>query len=137
MTSTYDRGRSFNIFIAFNFFGPALLGIVFLCCKVFETFKVGSSTLSRASFPACFSPCTSRSRGRHPRRLACYVRTYCVPHEGEETMSGSEKRCSHNLQSRHLAWWSADNCGIFPKVNILEARTKTRRGNKSIIEKKI
>ena len=64
-----------------------------------------------------------------------YARTYCVSHEGEETRSGSEKRCSHNLQGDHLAWWSADNCGIFPKVNISEARKKIRRGNNSIIEK--
>ena len=33
------------MFIAFNFFFPALLGIVFLCCKVFEIAKLGSSTL--------------------------------------------------------------------------------------------
>ena len=35
-----------------------------------------------------------------------------------ETRSGTEKRCSHNLQSGHPAW-SADNYGIFPTVNIL------------------
>ena len=29
---------------------------------------------------------------------------------GEETRSGTEKRCSHNLQSGHPTWWSADNC---------------------------
>ena len=28
---------------------------------------------------------------------------------GEETRSGIEKRCSHNLQSGHPVWWSADN----------------------------
>ena len=39
------RRRCFNMFIAFKFFVPALLGIVFLCCKVFETVKVGLSTL--------------------------------------------------------------------------------------------
>ena len=44
---------------------------------------------------------------------------------GEETRSGTEKRCSHNLQSGHPAWWSADNCSIFPTVNILiEARSE-------------
>ena len=32
---------------------------------------------------------------------------------GGETRSGTEKRCSHNLQSVQLAWWSADNCSIF------------------------
>ena len=34
-----------------------------------------------------------------------------------ETTSGTEKRCSHNLQGGHLAWWSADNCNTFSKVN--------------------
>ena len=38
---------------------------------------------------------------------------------GEETRSGTEKRCSHNLQSGHPAWWSADNYGIFPTVEII------------------
>ena len=28
---------------------------------------------------------------------------------GEETRSGTEKRCSHNLQDGHHAWWSAGN----------------------------
>ena len=37
----------------------------------------------------------------------------------------TEKRCSHNLQSGHPAWSSADNCSIFPTVNILiEARSE-------------
>ena len=35
----------------------------------------------------------------------------------EETRSGTEKRCSHYLQSGHPAWWSADNCSIFLTVN--------------------
>ena len=35
--------------------------------------------------------------------------------EGEETRSGTEKRCSHNLQNGHPAWWSADNYSIFPQ----------------------
>ena len=46
---------------------------------------------------------------------------------GEETRSVTEKRCSHNLQSGHPAWWSADNCSIFPTVNeldFLEARSE-------------
>ena len=39
--------------------------------------------------------------------------------EVEETRSGTEKPCFHNLQSSgHSAWWSADNCSIFPTVNI-------------------
>ena len=43
---------------------------------------------------------------------------------GGKTGYGTEKRCSHNLQSGHLAWWSADNCCMFPIVNILEARSE-------------
>ena len=39
---------------------------------------------------------------------------------GGETRSGTEKRCSYNLQSGHPAWWSADNCSIFPTVNDLD-----------------
>ena len=41
----------------------------------------------------------------------------------EETRSGTKIRCFHNLQSGHLAGLSADNCCIFPVVNILEARS--------------
>ena len=33
----------------------------------------------------------------------------CAARRGEETKSGTEKRCSHNLQSGHPSWWSADN----------------------------
>ena len=46
---------------------------------------------------------------------------------GEETRSGTEKRCSHNLQSGHPAWWSAENCSTFPTVNIFRLfRSKKR-----------
>ena len=47
---------------------------------------------------------------------------------GEETRSGTEKRCSYNLQRGYPAWWSADNCSIFPTVNdldFLEVRSET------------
>ena len=37
---------------------------------------------------------------------------------GEETSSGTEKRCSHNLQSGHQAWCSAENYSILHTVNI-------------------
>ena len=37
---------------------------------------------------------------------------------------GTVKLCSHNLQSGHFASWSADNCCMFPIVNILEARSE-------------
>ena len=59
---------------------------------------------------------------------------------GEETRSGTEKRCSHNLQSGHPAWWSAENCGTFPTVNIFRLfRSKKRIGreNQKCIIKKI
>ena len=55
----------------------------------------------------------------------------------EETRSGTEKRCSHNLQSGHPAWWSADNYSIFPIVNILEARIEASRQRKSEMLKKL
>ena len=43
----------------------------------------------------------------------------------EETRSGTEKQCSHNLQKSHPMWWSEDNSSIFPAVNILiEARSQ-------------
>ena len=66
------------MFIAFNSFVHTLLGIAFLCCKVFEIVKVGSSMypVSRAFFPVCFLSCT-----RHSHRLACLhsrvLRAYC------------------------------------------------------------
>ena len=48
---------------------------------------------------------------------------------GEDTRSGTEKRCSHILKSGHAAWWSADNCSIFPTVNIFSLfRSKKRTG---------
>ena len=47
----------------------------------------------------------------------------------EETRSGIEKRCSHNLQGGHEAWWSADNYSIFPTVNIFRRNKRTGRGN--------
>ena len=56
---------------------------------------------------------------------------------GEETRSGTEKRCSHNLQSGHPAWWSADNYSIFPTVNILEARIEVNGQGKSEMLKKL
>ena len=59
---------------------------------------------------------------------------------GGQTWSGTEKWCSHNRQSGHLAWWSADNCGIFPIVRSLSpchskyfsSEKRTWRGNNSI-----
>ena len=39
----------------------------------------------------------------------------CLDQGRGKTRTGTENRCSHNLQSGHLALWSADNCSIFPK----------------------
>ena len=50
---------------------------------------------------------------------------------------GEGKSCSHNLQSGHPAWWSADNYSIFPTVNILEARIEANRQRKSEMLKKL
>ena len=36
---------------------------------------------------------------------------------GRETRTGTEKRCSHNLQNGHLEWWSADNPAVFREAN--------------------
>ena len=56
---------------------------------------------------------------------------------GEETSSGTEKRCSHNLQSGHPAWWSADNDSNFPTVNIFRlfrSKKRTNRGNQKCLK---
>ena len=68
------------MFIAFNFFFPTLSEIVFLCCKVFEIVKVGSSTLiAELSFRHAFSLVRFvLVADIHVARLV-YVRTYCVP----------------------------------------------------------
>ena len=61
------------MFIAFNFLVPALLGIVFLYCKVVEIARVGSSTLLvELSSGMLFT----LSLGLFS--LLVYVRTYCV-----------------------------------------------------------
>ena len=36
---------------------------------------------------------------------------------GGETRTGTEKRCSHNLQNGHLKWWSADNPAVLREAN--------------------
>ena len=55
---------------------------------------------------------------------------------GEETRSGTERRCSHNLQSGHPAWWSAGNrcfshTNYFDKLeaNRQEKMIKTLKNN--------
>ena len=72
--------RFFNWFIASNFFVPALLGIVFRFCNVFQIVKVGSSTLlTKLSFRHGFYLVrVVRVTDVHVAWLV-YVRTYCVP----------------------------------------------------------
>ena len=48
---------------------------------------------------------------------------------GEETRSGTEKRCSHKLQSGHLGWWSAYNCSIFSCSKYFKSEKLTRLFN--------
>ena len=84
--------RCFNMFIAFNFFIPALLGIVFFfLLQGFWDRKSGIKySASRAFFPACFLPCTSRSRGRHWRCLACllsHVFRACFKFDSKQVIS--------------------------------------------------
>ena len=68
------------MFIAFNFFFPALLEIVFLCGKVFEIVKVGSSTLlAELSFCHVFSLVRVVLVADIHVAWLVYVRTYCVP----------------------------------------------------------
>ena len=65
------------------------------------------------------------------RKMNIYIYIYLVG-GGEETRSGTEKRCSHNLQSCHPAWWSADNGSIFPTViNFRLVRSKKRTGRRN------
>ena len=57
--------------------------------------------------------------------------------EGAETRSGTEKPCSHNLQSGLSAWWSADICRIFPTVSIFRlfrSKKRTGRGNQKCLK---
>ena len=57
----------------------------------------------------------------------------------KETRSGTEKQCSHNLQSGHPAWWSADNYSILPAVNIFRlfrSKKRTGRGNQKCLKLK-
>ena len=67
----------------------------------------------------CFRCADTAQTRRETPKLRCGRRGGGL----EETKSGTEIRCSHNLQSGHLAGLSADNCSIFPVVNILEARS--------------
>ena len=45
---------------------------------------------------------------------------------GQETRSGTDKRCSHNLQSGHPAWGSADNRSVFPTVNVFRLLRRSK-----------
>ena len=70
------------------------------------------------------------------RKIMAKPRSWYVS-GGEETRSGTEKRYSHNLQSGHPAWWSADNCSIFLTVNIFRpfrGKKRTGRGNQKCLK---
>ena len=70
----------YHMFIAFNFFVPAMLGSVFLCCKVFEIFKVGSITLlAELSFRHAFYLVLVFPVADIRVAWFIYLRTYCVP----------------------------------------------------------
>ena len=63
--------------------------------------------------------------------VPCYSVKYSITQGrggggGGETKSGTEKRCSHNLQSGHSAWWSADNYILLQEIflDFLEARSE-------------
>ena len=57
---------------------------------------------------------------------------------GGETRSGTEKQCSHNFQSSHSAWWSADNYSIFPTVKqyfyTFRNKKRTDKGNQKCLK---
>ena len=64
----------------------------------------------------------------------------CVKTREEETRSETKKRCSHNLQSGHPVWWSANDCSIFPTLNIFRLfrrKRRTGRGNQKPVLKKL
>ena len=54
---------------------------------------------------------------------------------GEEMRSGMEKRCSHNMQSSHLALWSADIIVVFSQSNYFRSEKWASRGNNSKVVK--
>ena len=63
------------------------------------------------------------------------IRTVRVEKNHKIWWSGTEKRCSHNLQSCHPAWWSADNGSIFPTVihfRLVRSKKRTGRRNQSL-----
>ena len=49
--------------------------------------------------------------------------------------SGTEKRCSHNLQSGHPAWWSADNCRFFSHSKYFEELEANLQQKSEMIKK--
>ena len=54
---------------------------------------------------------------------------------GEETRSGMEKQGSHNMQSSHLALWSADIIAVFSQSKYFRSKKWASRGNNSEVEK--
>ena len=82
----------------------------------------GRGTKKKSSLSFFFAGCALVSRVSRLRRSRARAFLWRKRQTGwrEETRSGTERRCSHNLQSGHPARWSADNCSTFPTVNIIE-----------------
>ena len=49
-------------------------------------------------------------KGMQSSKLGISERGFQQGGGGEETRSGTERRCSHNLQGGYPAWSSADSC---------------------------
>ena len=101
------------------------------CGKLLENIPFCNNPAELIDLETCFM------RTQTPQLITFLENNMDQVGEGEETRSGTEKRCSHNLQSGHPAWWSADNYSIFPTVNILEARIEANRHRKSEMLKKL
>ena len=67
----------------------------------------------RRSTEECSEIIVSKKKLVFVLHLAGCVRGFQSRGRGDTTCR-TEKRCSHNLQSGHPAWWSADNCSIVP-----------------------
>ena len=89
----WSRGVAWIIiFITFNFFVPSLLGIVFLCCKVFEIVKVGSSTpLAEFPFWHAFYRVQVLRMADFRVTWLVYIRSYCVPMANLNQQKRSQK----------------------------------------------
>ena len=106
----WSRGVAWIIiFITFNFFVPTLLGIVFLCCKVSEIVKVGSSTpLAEFPFWHAFYRVQVLRMADFRVTWLVYIRSYCVPMANLNQQKRSQKLyfgVMLLLLNRHWAYW--------------------------------